>query len=235
MIEKNIFQTFYTKNLRDEIFEIINITKNNNKDYTYYFFDDSEIEDFIRSEYDSEILKFYKKLNVGAAKADFWRYLVLYKKGGVYLDIDSCLNVSIGKIVNNNDNALITRESNIGSFVQWCMFYKKNHIILEKTINKVLQNIKNFSNEPLNKVTGPPVLSEVIEDHYKFLKLNNTLYDSKDLDINFKLTQISIPSDRFFGVDYNGLATFKHKFSKYLYYPFVEKVGWLADSSKVVL
>lgn len=234
MIQKNIFQTFYSKKLPDPITEIINFTKNNNKNYKYNFFDDNDIIDFIKTEYDSEIFYYYSKLQVGAAKADFWRYLVLYKFGGVYLDLDSLINIPIDDIIKNSDKSLITRENNIGSFVQWAMFYEKKHIILEKTINAVIKNIRNYKKEQLDLVTGPPVLSKVIEEHYSYLNLNNTLYHSKDDDINKKLSSSANECDRFFGIDYNGFATFKHQFNFLLYPPFMEKIGWKKDKTNLI-
>ena len=58
-------------------------------DYEYEFYDDERIEDFLKDEYGAETLSAYRRINVGAAKADFFRYAVLYRRGGVYLDVDS--------------------------------------------------------------------------------------------------------------------------------------------------
>ena len=43
-----------------------------NPDYEYQFFDDKDIEDFISQEYDLETYEQYSKINIGAAKADFF-------------------------------------------------------------------------------------------------------------------------------------------------------------------
>eukprot|EP00041_Stephanoeca_diplocostata_P013959 m.249969 g.249969 ORF g.249969 m.249969 type:complete len:187 (-) comp19529_c1_seq15:2476-3036(-) len=48
----------------------------------------------------------------GAMRADMWRYAVLYIHGGVYLDMDSTLNVHLDKFIDiENDTALLSTEN----------------------------------------------------------------------------------------------------------------------------
>ena len=46
MIPKKVYQTFYTKNLPDNVLKTIDNMKNNNPNYQFYLFDDLEIETF---------------------------------------------------------------------------------------------------------------------------------------------------------------------------------------------
>jgi len=57
--------------------------------YEYRFFNDDDCIDYIKKNFDEETLNLYYSINIGAAKADLWRILVLLREGGVYLDIDS--------------------------------------------------------------------------------------------------------------------------------------------------
>ena len=88
-IEKNIYQTYKTKNIPGFMEELISELKDKNPGYTYSLFDDNDIQQFINENYSKDVQQAYSKLHVGAAKADLWRYLVLYKNGGVYIDFDS--------------------------------------------------------------------------------------------------------------------------------------------------
>ena len=45
------------------------------------------------------MLAAFRALGAGAAKADLWRYCVLYQCGGVYLDLDASITVSGGSTV----------------------------------------------------------------------------------------------------------------------------------------
>jgi mannosyltransferase OCH1-like enzyme len=62
-----------------------------NSGYDYQFYDDERVDEFIRQEYGGDVLSLYRRINIGAAKADLFRYAVLYKSGGIYWDIDSLL------------------------------------------------------------------------------------------------------------------------------------------------
>ena len=55
-------------------------------DCIHYLFCDSECRSFIAREYPPDVLMAYDRLIPTAFKADLWRYCVLYKYGGVYLD-----------------------------------------------------------------------------------------------------------------------------------------------------
>lgn len=221
MISKNIFQTFYTKKIPTPIVEIIDKLKQNNPEYNYYFYDDDEIIEFIKNSYTKEILNVYNKLQIGAAKADFWRYLILYKFGGVYIDLDSKINIPIDNIINKEDKALITRERNPNSFVQWCLFFEQNHPILKLTIKKVIENINSKQYQELDFITGPPVISEVIEKYYKHLNLPESIYKTPDLILNDIIKDV-----RFDGFDYEGKCTFKYPESCLLYEPYMNKKPW---------
>ena len=88
-IPKQIFQTFKTKKLPFITKWHIWNMKRRNPDYSYQLFDDNEVRIFLEQEFPPKYLKAYDRLTIGAAKADFFRYAILYKKGGVYLDVDS--------------------------------------------------------------------------------------------------------------------------------------------------
>lgn len=61
-------------------------------DFNYSFYDDHDIDVFIRSNFEDSVYNSYKRIVNGSLKADFFRYCVLYIHGGVYIDVDiSCL------------------------------------------------------------------------------------------------------------------------------------------------
>ena len=62
-----------------------------NPKFQFELFSDEEMDNSIEEYFDKEINKIYFKLNHYAARSDFWRYLMLHRFGGVYLDIDSLI------------------------------------------------------------------------------------------------------------------------------------------------
>src|SRR5690606_28709023 len=119
-IPKVIYQTFRTHKLPwITRFHIKRFLKRNS-DYRYEFYDDQKIESFFQQEFDNATYMAYKKLNIGAAKADMFRYAILYKKGGIYLDIDSSINGKLTNFILETDHAVLTRERNHPNFfAQW--------------------------------------------------------------------------------------------------------------------
>jgi mannosyltransferase OCH1-like enzyme len=235
MIEKNIYQTYFTKILPDPIYTIINNHIANNPLYKYHFFDDNEMNDFVYSSFDNDIKTAYNALQIGAAKADFWRYLVLYKNGGVYIDMDSCINIPLDSFIQSNDTAIITRENNPNIFVQWGLFFAKDHPVLQKIIQYVTESILKYVNkkEPvydetvLLKVTGPTAFSHAIETHFDFRNIRNkSLYDHTDEEIAQLIPSNRDDYVRVYGIDYNGACSFKHPYNMFLYEPYIQKKSW---------
>jgi hypothetical protein len=78
-----------TWKVRSEIADyVFNERKELNPGYKLKFFDNEQIVDFLTKEYNSTYVDFFNSMLFGRYKADFFRYCYLWKKGGVYADID---------------------------------------------------------------------------------------------------------------------------------------------------
>ena len=86
-IPLNIFQTWHSKILPVGMAQSVLMIKKLNPRFKYFLFDDNDCLEFIKNNYDENVLNAYNSLIPGAYKADLWRYCILYKKGGLYLDI----------------------------------------------------------------------------------------------------------------------------------------------------
>jgi mannosyltransferase OCH1-like enzyme len=82
-----IYQTWKTKDLPPKMKECVEKLKSDNPEFDHHLYDDNDCRQFIKSNYDSDVLNAYDSLLPGAYKSDLWRYCILYKKGGIYLDI----------------------------------------------------------------------------------------------------------------------------------------------------
>jgi len=213
MIQKNIFQSWKTTNLHPRIQKITKKIKLLNPNYAYHLYTDKDMDDFVNENYKGEIAECYNRLNIIVAKVDFWRYLVLYKYGGIYLDMDSDININLDKFIRSNDDAIITAEGNPNMFVQWGLIFSKGHYILKRTIDLIVCNIKNnrFPND-IHKMTGPSIYSKAINEvHYEVFKhriIHKKIKKHTDITYNNDKTSYSI--------DYDNKFTFKHHSTKYL-------------------
>lgn len=224
MIPKNIFQTWKTMSLPGPIQSTIQQMLYLNPTYTYKLFDDTEMTQYIRRNFNEDTNTAYSKLNVGAAKADLWRYLVLYKEGGVYLDIDSVLHGSLDNLIAPGDRAIISRERNPGIFVQWCMMFEPLHPILKITIDKCIYNILHETTTDIMYLTGPRVFSQAVNEVVAPI-VGVNVYHQRDNILNGKLTNVC----RFYDFDYPGYCKWKHPCCDLLY---ANSVHWSQDVVK---
>jgi hypothetical protein len=82
-----IYQTWYTKQLPPKMKQYIEYLKHKNPEFDHYLYDDNDCRNFIKDNFDNYVLDAYDRLIPGAYKADLWRYCILYKQGGIYLDV----------------------------------------------------------------------------------------------------------------------------------------------------
>lgn len=196
-IPKVIYQTFKSHKLPLITQWYISRFRKKNPEYRYEFYDDKRIESFLREAFDDETFKLYNQLNIGAAKADFFRYAILLKKGGIYLDIDSSINGRLSKFILSDDVAIISKERNPGMYVQWALVFEANHPFLQKTMELMSDNIRNNKHpHDVHKMTGPTVYAAAI---------NQCLTENPEIP------------HRELGTDYNGHFKFKYPLSRLLY------------------
>ena len=197
-IPKQIFQTYKTDRLSWVTRWNIRRIRRRNPGYEYYFYDDAKVLAFFEQEMPPEYLRAYKRLRIGAAKADFFRYAVLYVKGGVYLDLDSSIRRPLDKFIRPDDVAVITREGNPGLYVQWGLVFDKGHPFLKRTLEMVLDNIESHRYpHDVHATTGPTVYSRAIDACV-----------AEDPSVPYRL----------FGTDYEGNMIFKFWLGKMLKY-----------------
>lgn len=100
MIPKIIIQTYKSKSqLSGEIKQFIQKLKKQNPDFTYMFFNDDDIDQFIKDKF-PEYLDKFNSFKYTIQKIDFFRYLAIYYYGGFYFDIDVELHKSLDDLLN---------------------------------------------------------------------------------------------------------------------------------------
>ena len=96
--------------------EVFDKTNERMPDFKQIYYDDQKIEEFIQNNYSERIYTAYKNINpdYGAARADFFRYLVVYFYGGVYMDIKSGPKKKIKKFFDKDDDKLLVSLGGLG-------------------------------------------------------------------------------------------------------------------------
>lgn len=168
MIPKIIHQTYKSAQLPQEILPIVAELKQKNPDWEYRFYTDDDVLNYLKTHADERILDAYRRINpvYGAAKADLFRYLVLYHEGGVYLDIKSTCIYPLSEVIRPDDRFIVTqwqnekgqKDENTGKFLyltqdlgiengeyqQWFIICEKQSPIMKHVLDSVVDNILNY-------------------------------------------------------------------------------------------
>ena len=137
-------------------------------DWEYRYFSDVDVENFI-AEFYPDYLDLYKSIKPGMYRADFWRYLVVYKYGGMYADMDS----------------IYSKNGMHGQDCTYCMdFVKRYPIDFSGTLNVCVEHETNgeardvFTNAFFLAAPNDPVLKKVIDLMiYKCTEIANNKYE----------------------------------------------------------
>ena len=73
-----------------------------NPEYEIKLYDDEMIQLFLLEQYGYFYKNIFDYLKDGPIKSDFWRLCILYKKGGIYSDIDNVPLVKLSDFIEND-------------------------------------------------------------------------------------------------------------------------------------
>ena len=226
LIPKKIHQTYKYKmnKIPIEFQNIIKDLRNKNPEYAYKLYDDNDIIKYIKQYYGDDMLKIYELINpkYGPARADFFRYLLLFNEGGVYLDIKSTVNKPFKKFIKSNDKFILsswcegkcgidgtyggtTGKNNtpFGEYQQWHIIVIPKHPFLKAVINQCIKNIlsykyngktDNIAKAGVLVLTGPIPYTNAI---YPLALKNPALYryTTNSINENVKYTVLKNTND----------------------------------------
>ena len=198
-IPRIIYRT-QRKSKLDKYQKALDITQRDNPTFRQVIFDDDDISKFISENYSDRIFQAYNKISdkYGPAKADFFRILILYAKGGVYLDIKSAgknleelckhnkLVFCAGRdksyinffqfnpvsLYNNSYDWSYFSGTRYGEYNNWCIVSPRGNYVLGKMIQQIVSNIESGA---INK-------NYYIHGEYSVLALTGPICYSRIID-----------------------------------------------------
>lgn len=199
-IPKIVFKTSPNDldNLNSDIIFLFNKIIKDNPDFKIEYYDDNDARDFLKNNYDMDVLMAYDKLKPGAYKADLFRYCVLYKRGGIYSDISQMFKVPFDEIINFEEDNLVLVEDrpqvNFTGPEKWKKYDKAiqisfmatrpNNSIYLDSIKEIVKNCKeNFYGwNPLSP-TGPQLFYRMLEKYDGDYKVDIYMKNSNELSL----------------------------------------------------
>lgn len=175
------------EDLPSEIIQLYKETLECNKDYEMFYFDDEDKINFIKENYPQRYINAYEKLIPKAFRADFCRYLILYKYGGVYMDFSSSLLIPLDYIIKSYKNIYVRDRIVCPAIANGFIATIKESEILKLCIDECLYNIENnYYGFDCLCVTGTIVLGNAIvksnieglfvDDKIQLGHINNNTY-----------------------------------------------------------
>ena len=113
MIPRKIHQTFPGE-LTPRLKEHVDSLKARNPGWEHNLYSDEDAEDFVRDHFGLKMLETYRLISpaYGAARADLLRHLIIFKHGGVYLDIKSDVAKPLDRVLRPDDQYILTQWRN---------------------------------------------------------------------------------------------------------------------------
>ena len=187
-----IFLTWETKKLPINMYNNIILLQKMNPEFDIYLYDNQDRINFIKDNFNQDVLDAYNTLRLGSYKADLWRYCIIHKYGGVYIDIKYHTYIPLINLIKDsefifaNTNSGLCKDSYDGKEIQSTFFVSSpNNQILMNSIDEIVLNCKNkdYRKSRLD-ITGPCVLTRNINNIH-----------GKDFDKNIKLRYQWRPTD----------------------------------------
>jgi inositol phosphorylceramide mannosyltransferase catalytic subunit len=231
-IPKILHQTFYDRSSLQPIQENIEKLCALNRGWEYRFYGDSDMVGYIRNHYSEKVLAYFNRINpvYGAARADLFRYLLIYQCGGVYLDIKSTLTKPLDTVLRTNDRYLLSQWQNKqgerhagwdmhpgfsgiarGEYQQWHIIAAPGHPFLKAVIERVFANIDNYvpalhgvGKIGVHRVTGPVAYTLAIAPLLNSYE-HRFVEGESDLGLEYSVFRVRREHNQVFANHYAGL------------------------------
>jgi mannosyltransferase OCH1-like enzyme len=218
------------------MWEHVNKLKHQNSGWSYRFYDDQDIISYVQNVADFSELSVTKQQYVqahnslipGAAKADLFRYLVMYNEGGCYIDIDVDMLVPLHTFIREG-HELVTSCDHVyrpcaannhrpwEDLDHWNQFsmqqflaYIPNHPFMRRVLELSVSCVINqkFVHAPpcVPTLTGPRVLDRAVHEvlELPYGKFNFTPGDHTINNISFALISPAVFHQEYMSPKYKG-------------------------------
>lgn len=154
-IPSQIFQTWKEGPKTPEM-EAAIATFKRQEGYMYNCLTDAQCSEILQREFGERFSNAYKVLVPGAYRADFWRYCILYKYGGVYADAKTALFRNLDEIIRPHDELILVRDIPSQCLLNGFIACTPGHPLLGIVLVMSLERIekREYGTGPLD-MTGP--------------------------------------------------------------------------------
>lgn len=162
-IPRIVWQTNYSDRVTLPVYVNFRFNRFMTPEFEYRYHSDEDCEAFIAEHFPGAYHAAYRRLQIGAAKADFWRILVLLKHGGIYLDIDSNFSAKPENAIGADEEAVFIAMDS-GEVTNYCIAAAPGHPALRAIADRIIENIEAGTFKSVYHMTGPTVVDTVVKE-----------------------------------------------------------------------
>ena len=158
IVPLHFYTCWHTKDLPPLMKKNYELLVKQNPEFTHHLYDEIKCREFITNNFDEGVLNAYNSLIPCAYKSDLWRYCVLYKNGGIYMDIKyQCANNF--KLLALTESEYFVKDRPTHMVYNALIVVKPENQIMLKCIDQIVKNVqtKFYGRESLYP-TGPGLL-----------------------------------------------------------------------------
>jgi len=163
-IPRIIWQTNYTDKVALPVKVNYDVNRHFAREYEFRLLCHEARDRYMSENADERTCHAYSRLTDGAAQADLWRLVTLYREGGIYLDIDACLVRPLYSFLEKKKQLFIC--SHADHVTNYMMATVPGNPIFRDAIQKVVDNIELSPEQrrgmSVFDITGPRAIRAVL-------------------------------------------------------------------------
>jgi len=163
-IPRTLHQIYLGRPLPPDLSTVVAQVRETNPTWDHRLYDDARMTDYVSTHFGPEVARYLTMIDDHylAARADLFRYLVVYREGGVYLDVKSLTRRPLDDVLRADDLFLLAQWNNAdgnftgfgvhpevahvpgGEYQQWWLAGAAGHPFLRAAILRVMRNLDAY-------------------------------------------------------------------------------------------
>lgn len=171
-IPLSIYTSWHTLSVRPRMKASVDKMIAISPEFDVHVFDEDKCKAYIKEHFDQEVVDAYETIKPQAFKADLWRYCLLYKHGGIYIDIKCHPTTPPIELLKEHGEVFCsdtggTSDSCPSKLAVWngFMITKPGNEVLKTALDAIVANCKakEKTQHPL-LFSGPCLLGKIIQE-----------------------------------------------------------------------
>lgn len=153
-----------------------------NPEYEYRYYDMSDRREFIKKNFESDVVFAYDSLVPGSFRSDMFRFCYLLIHGGCYMDCKTIARAPLRDMIEPHEDYVLTIDWDVKNTFTGIMIMISGIPELRGCIDSIVENVKKnlFYSDPLD-FTGPGLLGKFLNQRfYKKMRHHVVEYDEED-------------------------------------------------------